>query len=63
MIEYGGTLWMHFSIIKKGRNERSFDTMLLKLIRKWEKIFFNEFNISSVLILRKWKMALNDLTL
>ena len=37
--------------------------MLFKLMKKWEKIVFYELNISFALIFRKWKMALNNLTL
>ena len=37
--------------------------MLFKLMKKWEKIVFYEFNISFELIFRKWKMVLNNLTL
>ena len=37
--------------------------MLFKLLKKGEKIFFYEFNISFALIFRKWKMVLNNLTL
>ena len=37
--------------------------MLFKLMKKWEKIGFNEFNISFALVFRKWKMVLNNLTL
>ena len=36
--------------------------MLFKLMKKWEKIVFYEFNISFELIFRKWKMVLNNLT-
>ena len=32
-------------------------------MKKWEKIFFDELNISFALIFRKWKMVLNNLTL
>ena len=37
--------------------------MSFKNMKKWEKIVFYEFNISFALILRKWKMILNNLTL
>ena len=36
--------------------------MLFKLMKKWEKIVFYEFNISFALIFRKWKIVLNNLT-
>ena len=36
--------------------------MLFKLMKKYEKIVFYEFNNSFVLIFRKWKMVLNYLT-
>ena len=48
---------------KNGRNWRLFDTMLFKLMKKWEKIVFYELNISFALIFRGWKMVLNNLTL
>ena len=37
--------------------------MMFKLMKKWEKIVFYEFNISFALIFRKWKMVLNNLIL
>ena len=37
--------------------------MLIKLMEKWERNVFYEFNISFALIFRKWKMVLNNLTL
>ena len=37
--------------------------MLFKLMKKWEKIVFYEFNISFALTFRKWKTVLNILTL
>ena len=37
--------------------------MLLKLMKKREIFFFYEFNISFALIIRKWEMVLNNLTL
>ena len=32
-------------------------------MKKWEKIIFYEFNISFALILLKWKIVLNNITL
>ena len=37
--------------------------MLFKLIKKWEKIFLYEFNISCALIFRKRKIVLDNLNL
>ena len=37
--------------------------MLFELMEKWEKISFYKFNISFALILSKWQMVLNNLTL
>ena len=37
--------------------------MLLKIMKKWEKIVFYELNIRFALIFREWKMVLNNLTL
>ena len=57
---------MHFYTFqnhKKGRNEKLFDTMLFKLMKKWEKVVVYEFNISFTLIFRKWKIVLSNLTL
>ena len=57
------TIFYAFQYNKNGRNERLFDTMLFKMMKKWEKIVFYEFNISFALIFRKWKMVLNNLIL
>ena len=44
------TIFYAFEYHKKGRNERLFDTMLLKIMKKWEKIVVYEFNINFLLI-------------
>ena len=56
------TIFYAFQHNENGRNERLFNTMLFKLIKKWKRLFFYQFNISFALISCKWKMVLNNLT-
>ena len=52
-----------FQHIQNGINERLFDKMLFKVMKKWEKIVFYEFNISFTFIFRNRIMVLNNLIL